>query len=320
MNTPCDVGIVMVTYNSYSKMGNFFLKVLDSLVSLKDIHNLNIVFVDNGSRDETVRVINETLNGKVKYRVIRVGRNLGLPMGYNIGAVALKECKYLLFMNDDVILAKNTVEVLKSAMRKDIGAVQPLIIHLNGYIEHGFDMGLSGVVIPTIKPIDHEIVVPVVTGCCIMVPSGVFFKVGMFRGELFWGYDDADFCWRLHNHGYKCLVVSKAYVIHYGSASWGKENPLKLYLGFRNWLYCLIKNTKLWLLPFQIMLAVLLIINTLVYLIKHKDYKALLMLIKALDHTHIMLKLVTVKTKRGLPNFDILADARTLPLINRLLK
>ncbi len=41
----CDLGIVIVTYNSYHKLGSFFIKVLKSLTEL-DINELKIIVAE----------------------------------------------------------------------------------------------------------------------------------------------------------------------------------------------------------------------------------------------------------------------------------
>jgi GT2 family glycosyltransferase len=321
----CDVGVVVVTYNSYSKLGKFFIKVLKSLIEM-DVKGLNVVIaiVDNNSRDETTEVIQDHLDGaRVNYKVIGAERNMGLPAAYNLGAMALKNCRYLLFMNDDVILGKNTVRKLVKVLKNDntIGAVQPLIVHLDGHIEHGFDIGLSGFVLPTIKPLLKGLNERnVVAGCCIMVPTGAFFGAGMFRGELFWGYDDVDFCWRLHNHGYRSIVTTETHVRHYGSASWGKENPLKTYLGVRNWIACATLNIGYPMIPLWIIAVLLTLFSMLLYMIKHSNWKDVLYTIKAIKNSVKFLRLLSNPSKRGFMNISILTDARAIPLINKLVR
>ncbi|ADN49865.1 glycosyltransferase family 2 protein [Vulcanisaeta distributa] len=63
----CDVGIVMVTYNSVTKLGEFFNKVLESLTNLNtgDL-NVRIAIVDNASSDATVQVVSERLSKEPK--------------------------------------------------------------------------------------------------------------------------------------------------------------------------------------------------------------------------------------------------------------
>jgi len=47
------VVIIVLTYNSVSKLGDFLEKVIESLLKQR-YSNLKILFVDNGSKDDTV--------------------------------------------------------------------------------------------------------------------------------------------------------------------------------------------------------------------------------------------------------------------------
>ena len=244
------VTIIMVTYNSVSKLHSFFDKVIRSLIDL-NYDNYVVIVVDNNSRDYTINHIKELMRGReTRILVVKLRENKGLPYAYNVGAIiAVKffpRTKYFLFINDDVILSKDAISTLIEDLEKaPCDAIQPIIMHLDGHKEVGFRMGITGYV----KPIGYEemgpaplVKVPVIAGAALMVKRDVFFNVGMFDGDMFWGYDDVDFCWRLHKHGYDTCVTKRTYVVHYGSATWGKENPIKYYYGVRNHIYMYYKN------------------------------------------------------------------------------
>jgi GT2 family glycosyltransferase len=64
----------------------------------------------------------------------------------------------------------------------------------------------------------------------------------MFDGDMFWGYDDVDFCWRLYKYRYITCITTKTHVTHYGSATWGKENPIRYFYDTLNLIYVFYKN------------------------------------------------------------------------------
>jgi glycosyltransferase involved in cell wall biosynthesis len=49
------ISIVMVTYNSVSKLRTFFDKVINSLTNL-NYNNYAVIIVDNNSQDDTVSI------------------------------------------------------------------------------------------------------------------------------------------------------------------------------------------------------------------------------------------------------------------------
>jgi GT2 family glycosyltransferase len=244
------VSIIMVTYNSVSKLGSFFDDTIHSIMNL-DYDNYALIVVDNNSQDNTINHIKELMKGfKGKYFIVKLKRNKGLPYAYNVGAIAavklFPDTKYFLFVNDDVILSRNIISTLIEGLKSSCRAIQPVIIHLDGHKEVGFKIGVTGYV----KPIEYEEVrslaplvrVPVIAGAALMVAKEVFFSVGMFDGDMFWGCDDVDFCWRLYKYGYITCITTKTHVTHYGSATWGKENPIKYFYGTLNLIYVFYKN------------------------------------------------------------------------------
>jgi len=246
------VSIIMVTYNSVNKLHEFFDEVLKSLINL-DYDNYAVVIVDNNSGDSTINRVKEMLRDlemKGRVLIIKLRENKGLPYAYNVGAImatrVFPETMYLLFMNDDVILSKELLNVLVRSLRESCDAIQPVIIHMNGHKEVGFGIGITGYVKPlNCKEIDCSTrftKVPVISGAVFMVKKDAFFDIGMFDGKIFWGYDDVDFCWRLHKHGYTTCIAMETHAIHYGSATWGKENPIKYYYNTRNHIYMFYKN------------------------------------------------------------------------------
>jgi GT2 family glycosyltransferase len=276
------VSIIMVTYNSASKLGSFFDNVIHSIMSL-DYDNYALIIVDNNSQDDTTNHIKELMKSfKAKCFIIKLRQNKGLPYAYNVGAVAavklFPDTKYFLFMNDDVILSRNIIFALIEALKSSCGAVQPIIIHLDGHKEVGFKIGVTGYVKPIeykeIHPLGSLVRVPVIVGAALMVAKEVFFSTGMFDGSMFWGYDDVDFCWRLHKHGYTTCITTKTNVIHYGSATWGKENPIKYFYNTSNHIYMFYKNHDFAKAILLTPLLIIEILRLLLWKLSRKDLKS----------------------------------------------
>lgn len=120
------VGIVVLTYNSLSKIGeDTFRKILSRILGI-DYENCKIIFVDNNSKDSTPEFISRFISSmrsqehlKCDAEVLKLDRNYGWSGGNNRAAVLLKDTKYLLFLNDDVIVEPDIVSKLVDIMEKN---------------------------------------------------------------------------------------------------------------------------------------------------------------------------------------------------------
>jgi len=241
-----NIGIVMVTFNSYSKLGDFFIEALSSI---KDncLEDCFVVVVDNNSRDSTREVIRRRLDSNLL--LLPLPHNVGLPKAYNMGVVYAKmkglEPSFYFFMNDDVILEPHLLKKLMRILETSdkIGAVQPLIVHRDGILEMGFLLGYTGLVKAVRIQKYPRFINCIVAGAALLVKSKALHEAGLFDNNYFWGYDDVDFVWRLQKLGYITLVDTSVKVWHYGSATLGKIHPLKDYLNTRNRIWTFFKNS-----------------------------------------------------------------------------
>lgn len=78
---------------------------------------------------------------------------------------------------------------------------------------------------------------PEVFGICggaCAIRADVWRQLGGFREDLFMYYEDTDFSWRLHEHGYHVRFVPEAVVDHEHAASSGTQSPMFLKVNARN--------------------------------------------------------------------------------------
>ena len=61
-----------------------------------------------------------------------------------------------------------------------------------------------------------------VTGACQMVRRDVFEQVGGYNGEFAVGFNDADFCLRVWEAGYRTIFTPYAELYHYEFTSRGR--------------------------------------------------------------------------------------------------
>ncbi|MHB1922968.1 MAG: glycosyltransferase family 2 protein, partial [Chitinophagaceae bacterium] len=82
------------------------------------------------------------------------------------------------------------------------------------------------------------------SGAAFFVRSSVFHLLGGLDDFFFAHMEEIDFCWRVHNRGFKVLYCPQSLVFHVGGGSLPKGNPWKTYLNFRNNLIMLSKNLR----------------------------------------------------------------------------
>jgi len=124
------ISISIVSYNSDRVIGD----CLDSI--FKHIKNVQyeIIIVDNGSTDNTVKIIK---NNFKNVKLIKNDKNIGFGAAHNI-AIKLGKGKYHLVINPDIIFTENSIEKLLNFMEKnpDVGLISPKIVFPDGTIQY----------------------------------------------------------------------------------------------------------------------------------------------------------------------------------------
>lgn len=156
--------------------------------------DLEIVVVVNGKNDK--KLIEYVESGNVdKYCINNL--NVGVSRAWNMGR-QLAEGEYLLFVNDDVTLGENAVEVLMKALEdeKDLGVVGPKGAMWKN-VEFTEHVGLE-------KPSYADVIL----GFCFMVRSADFDKVGGVDINFTpAGMEEIDFCYSIRKHDLKIKVI-----------------------------------------------------------------------------------------------------------------
>ncbi len=259
-----EVTLIVLTYNSVSKLGNIFDKAVSSFLNQEGV-DYKLIFVDNSSSDRTVEYLKRTC--RVNCGILRLSKNYGWSGANNRASVLVKDSEFLFFLNDDVILARDTTKKLTEFCRAnpDVGAVQPVIIDKSGVRIYGYDVGLSGlahyVTKPRGSPFSESFYVE---GSALFTPAKVFFEVGMFPESFFLYYDDVDYCWRLRLAGYKAGCLTTTWAYHYRSATFGERSPIFFYLNTRNRIWSICANSGMFTLPIRLYLNTIYISRCLV--------------------------------------------------------
>lgn len=200
---------IIVSYN--------FMPWIDKCLGsmLQSEYPTDILVLDNGSQDETVKTIRERYP---QVTLIENHANLGFGKANNIGIIYAIEKGYdaVLLLNEDAWLDPNAVEHLVRASEKfpDYGIISP--IHLTGKgdnIEKGFAT-YTGLADLSNRPDGSIIEVPFIDAAIWFIPLRVLEKTGLFA-PIFYHYgEDKDLCNRMAYYHYKVGYVPSVFGYH----------------------------------------------------------------------------------------------------------
>jgi GT2 family glycosyltransferase len=204
-----DVTVVCVTYRSA-----FLVPTL-----ARTLQGLGpSVIVDNASDDDTVRTLRQALP---QATVIARTTNAGFGAANN-EAMRHVKTRYALLMNPDCDLGPDDVRELVRTLERYpcAGAVAPQSWRSDGSAQMCFRQAFFE------PPVRTAYAVPEATccarwlhGCCLLVPTEVFRRIGGFDERFFLYYEDDDLCLRLQEAGHACLFEPAAQARHAGGAS-----------------------------------------------------------------------------------------------------
>lgn len=214
------------------------------LCSLKEIPNLEILVVDNGSGEENRRRI-ELLLGRLETECTDQGwriRYLYEPMEFNfsrmcnMGAEAAGG-RFLLFLNDDIeVRGSHWIrEMQRCAERPYTGAVGLKLYYPDSRkIQHA---GITNLPVGPVHKLQFaeddrryyfdrnraRLNCLAVTGACLMIEKEKYLEVGGFKEALRVAYNDVELGFALYEAGYRNVVLNDCFAYHHESLSRGDD-------------------------------------------------------------------------------------------------
>jgi GT2 family glycosyltransferase len=217
---PPRVSVVLLLCNR----AELTLACVQSLLAVGDV-SLELIFVDNGSTDETAALL-ERLDGA---RVVRNVRNVGYPRGVNQGA-QLAAGEFLLLLNNDTQVLGDSVGAAVAFLdaHADVGAVGGRVVLLDGTLqEAGCSIFADGWAVQQARGLapDDPMVsfrrdVDYCSGAFLLTRRALFEELGGLDEVFSPGYfEDADFGMRLWAAGLRCVYLPDIAVLHYENAT-----------------------------------------------------------------------------------------------------
>jgi GT2 family glycosyltransferase len=239
------IAAVIVNWNGASDT----LAVLEELGSVEG-HALRTIVVENGSTDDSLERLEAS---ELDFELIKTGDNLGFAGGNVVGirhAAADPEVEWFLLINNDVVVDPGFLTPLLEACRDpEVGAAGPKIY----YHEPAQLLWFAGGRLRVRETVTEEFGkgnldqgqwdqrrdVTYLTTCCLLVPRDALERVGLFDPMFFIGVEDADWCRRALDSGYRLRYVPESRIWHKVAVSTGGSyTPFKTFhTGRSNTLY-----------------------------------------------------------------------------------
>lgn len=250
MNNP-KVAVVILNWNGLKYLRDFLPSVLASTYP-----NLEIIVGDNGSSDDSVKMVRENFPSVV---ILENDQNYGFTGGYN-RILSRVEAVYYILLNSDVEVTPGWIEPVIRLMEKDplIAAAAPKIksYHQKTHFEHAGAAGgfidrhgfpfCRGRIFYELEEdygqYEQSGEVFWASGASLFIKSNYWIASGGFDERFFAHMEEIDLCWRLKNQGFKVMYCAASTVYHVGGGTLDVENPYKTYLNFRNNLLLIKKN------------------------------------------------------------------------------
>ena len=244
--------VIIITLNWNRKEDT--IECINSLLEL-DYPSYEIVVVDNGSTDGSVKSFKKTFPD---ITIIENERNLGYALGMNKGIeyALSKNVKYVLILNNDIVIDKNALKELVKVAKSNpkIGFVsgkvyyhsEPNKLQVTGNI---INLNTGSVRHVGAGETDHGQYNEIkeykfLDDVFWLVRTEVFRKVGMYDPNFFLQFEETDLCARANKY-FKLVYTPRAKIWHKASqSSGGVGSPIITYYLARNWIVFMRRNAS----------------------------------------------------------------------------
>jgi GT2 family glycosyltransferase len=211
-------GILILNRN-----GQKWLQALYESLRLDGYGNKRVYLVDNQSTDGSQDF---TRKHYPEVKVLQMPENLGYSMAYNLCMeIAFSDgCDWVSWQNNDTLVEPGWLNRLTEVAAADpkIGVMGPVFRDWDKPGPSPFMYKRYPEVIPFWEDSSRPPVnVDWVEGSVLLTSRACFDDVGPLEADLFFYWEDTDFCRRAQYHGWRVVLVPGAVVRHYGGGSTG---------------------------------------------------------------------------------------------------
>lgn len=222
------VSVILLTWNSE----RFVVECIDSIYRSVHCSDLEIIVVDNGSKDGTLEVLSRNFSG---LQIIKNSRNRGVARARNQGIRQAKG-EYVILLDIDTVLSEGSIDRLIAFMvsHPTVGICAPQLLYPDGTTQNScrrfplvhtkilrrvrgkwadaklkeeyYDMAILG---------DSVLDVDYVVGACQVIRRSALDQVGFLDENIFYGPEDVDLCIRMHFKKWRIVCVSSIAIVHH---------------------------------------------------------------------------------------------------------
>lgn len=240
-----DTVFILINYNGAKDTA----ECVNSIEALEE--TAAVVIVDNASIDEDYFRLEKFTNKSIT--ILRSNTNLGFAAGNNLAiqyTFEFQNIKNIVLLNNDTVIDKRMLKHFKEDKEWGKSILVPKMLYYKQpdkiwYAGGTFDKKTGRAKHYKMNQKDDENGVNSFTctfasGCCMVIPTDVFRKVGLLKEEYFMYCEDSEFCLRLIMQDYKIKYIGNAVLWHkVGSSSGGEESVFSTYYMCRNRLFYL---------------------------------------------------------------------------------
>jgi GT2 family glycosyltransferase len=235
-----ELSIIILNYNTAALLDD----CLKSLGKVRREADFEIIVADNGSTDSSTQMLSEKYPG---VKLVKNGANLGFAKGNN-AARGLTKGEFVLFLNTDTLVKKETLAMSLAYLRKNkqVGALTCKLVLPDGTLDkdarRSFPtpwVAFTHLVLPLdglfpksklfarywygYKSPDEVHQTDVIQGAFFLVRKEVLDNAGWFDEDYFLDGEDIDLCWKIKQLGWKIVYYPKVEIIHLKGITKGKN-------------------------------------------------------------------------------------------------
>lgn len=222
-----DLSIIIPSYNTKKLLR----ECLDSIKRYKGKLSIEIVVVDNGSTDSSVKYLKKVAKDRM-IQIILLDQNWGFAGAVNRGIKKVGG-KFLLLLNSDTQIQKETLKKAIEFAQKHPqaiiglqlvnldGSIQPSVYHFPSVMRaiKEFWLGQKDSYQKYFPKSKKPAKVNAVTGAAMLIPRKVIKKAGLFDEKYFFYFEDLDYCRRAQRAGFNIYYLPSAKVFHHHGAA-----------------------------------------------------------------------------------------------------
>jgi GT2 family glycosyltransferase len=245
------VSVIVVNWN-----GRSLLEACLSALCRQTYGNREIIFVDNGSTDDSIRLVRNKFSSVA---VVELTENKGFTGG-NLEALRIAQGSFIALVNNDVRADDSWLENILQPMLNDpeVGTCASKMLFeetkktkkinsAGGALTTacvGFDRGFGteGARYATSERVFGA------PGAAVVYRRKMLDEIGFLDEDFFLYNEDTDLSFRAQLAGWKCVYVPTAIVYHKSHATSGRLSNLHVYHHTRNLEFVWIKNMPGWLM------------------------------------------------------------------------